>query len=124
MHILVALADVHIIADTDHVSHKRDHVGCFPNRLTVSHLRFALIQILNLQPQQIAGRGKRKPGAGRIITEQRNPQTALKHLGGNVVLPHKPKGVGNRKHCLQLLIRLLPGKEKVAVVHLLKIQFI
>jgi hypothetical protein len=90
----------------------------------VGNLRLALIQILNLQAQQIAGRREREPGAGGIVTEQGNAQTAFKYLGGNVVFPHKPKGVGNRKHRLQLLIRLLPGKEKVAVVHLLKIQFI
>ena len=49
MHVSVALADVHIIADTDNVSHERDHVSCFTYSLAMGNLRLAFVQILNFQ---------------------------------------------------------------------------
>ena len=69
MHVSVALADVHIIADTDNVSHERDHVSCFTYSLAMGNLRLAFVQILNFQTKQITCRSKRETGTGRIIAE-------------------------------------------------------
>ena len=49
MHICISLADVHIIADTDYISHERDHVCSLADSLAVSYLALALIQILYLK---------------------------------------------------------------------------
>ena len=49
--ISVALADVHIITDTDYISHERDHVSCLTNSLTMSDLRFASRPDPELQDQ-------------------------------------------------------------------------
>ena len=69
VHICVSLTDVHIIADTDYVGHEGDHVGCLAYSLAVGNLRFALVQILNLQAQQIAGGSKGETGTGRVVAE-------------------------------------------------------
>ena len=49
VHVSVALADVHVIADTDNVSHEGNHVSCLTNCLAVSNLALAFVQILNFQ---------------------------------------------------------------------------
>ena len=69
MHVSVALADVHVIADTDNVSHERDHVSCFAYSLAMGNLRLAFVQILNFQTKQITCRSKRETCTGRIIAE-------------------------------------------------------
>ena len=43
VHVSISLADVHVIADTDHVSHEGNHVGCLADGLAVSYLGFALV---------------------------------------------------------------------------------
>ena len=70
MHIGISLADVHIIADTDNVSHERDHICCLADGLAVGYLRFPFVQILNFESQQVAGGSKRKTGTCRIIAEK------------------------------------------------------
>ena len=49
VHVGVALADVHVVADTDHVGHEGNHVGGLAHGLAVGYLGFALVQILNLK---------------------------------------------------------------------------
>ena len=49
MHVSISFADVHIVADTDHVCHEGDHVCCLTYCLAVCNLRFSLVQILNLK---------------------------------------------------------------------------
>ena len=68
VHVGVAFADVHIVTDTDYVCHEGDHVGCFTNSFTVSNLRFAFVQILNFQTQQIAGRSEGETGTCGVVT--------------------------------------------------------
>ena len=72
-HIGVALADVHVIPNTDDVRHKGDHVGGLADRFTVGHLGFALIEILHGQAQQVTGAGKAESGPGGLIPEKGNP---------------------------------------------------
>ena len=56
MHVGVALADVHIVADADHVRHEGDHVGRLAHGLAVGHLALALVKVLHGQAQQVAPR--------------------------------------------------------------------
>ena len=122
--ISMAFSDIHIIADTDHISHKGNHVGCFADSFAVSDLRFFLIQILNLKAKKVACRSKGETGSCGVVAENRNPETALKYLCGNVVFSHKTESVRNSKNSFQLFICLIPCPEKVVIVHLLEIQCI
>ena len=119
--ISMTFTDVHIITDTDYISHKGYHVSCLTNSLTMSDLRFLLIQILNLKTKQVAGRSERETSTGRVITENRNTKTTLKYLSRDVVLSHKTKSISYSKYSLKFLISLIPCPEKVIIVHFLKV---
>ena len=69
MHVGVALADVHVIADSDDVCHEGDHVGGLTNGLAVGYLGFALVQILYFQAQQVAGGSEGEAGTGGVVAE-------------------------------------------------------
>ena len=69
MHVGVALADVHVIADSDDVCHERDHVGGLTDGLAVCYLGFALVQILYFQSQQVAGGSEGEAGTGGVVAE-------------------------------------------------------
>ena len=88
----------------------------------MSDLALALVQILDLQTQQVAGGGKGETGAGRVVPEQGNAQTGLKDLGGDVVLAHIAQGIRHGKDGFQLVIGLVPGQEEVTLVHLFEVQ--
>ena len=51
----VALADVHVVTDSDDVRHEGNHVGGLADRLAVCDLALLLVQILRGQSQQVAG---------------------------------------------------------------------
>ena len=122
VHVFVSLADVHVVADPDDIRHEGDHVGCLADGLAMCDLALALVQILNLQTEQVAGGGKGEAGAGGIVSEKGNAQTGLKHFGGNIVLPHIPESIRHGKDRLDLIVGLLPGEKEVSLVHLFKIQ--
>ena len=69
VHVGVALADVHIVTDADDVGHEGDHVRRFADRLSVRHLRFALVEILHLKTEEVRGRGEGEAGARRVVAE-------------------------------------------------------
>ena len=79
MHVSVALADVHIIADTDNVSHERDHVSCFTYSLAMGNLRSGIVIQCRVARSHSSKQGnvyrriflqsKRETGTGRIIAE-------------------------------------------------------
>ena len=120
----VALADVHVVTDADDVSHEADHVRGLAHGLAVGYLALALVQVLDLEAQQVAGRGEGETGPRGVVTEQADAQARLEDLRADVVLTHVPKGVSNREHGLQLVVRLVPGQEKVALVHVLEVQLV
>ena len=122
--ICVSFADVHIVADTDHVSHERNHVGGFADSFPVSDLGFLFVQILYGQAQKVACGSERKTGTCGIITENGDAQSGLKYLGGDVVFSHESEGVGYSENSLQLVVCLIPGPEEIVVVHFFEIQFI
>ena len=76
----MAGAQIHVVADTDDFGAKRNHIGRFLNRFAVSDLRFCFVQILHAQTQKVAGRGKRKARARRIVAENGNSQTRFKNF--------------------------------------------
>ena len=78
--ILVALADEHIIADADDVGHEGHHVRGLADGLAVGDLALALVQVLDLQAQQVAGGGEGKAGAGGVVPEQGDAQAGLEDL--------------------------------------------
>ena len=88
----------------------------------MGYLALALIEVLDLQAQQVAGGSKGEAGAGGVVAEQADAQAGLKNLRADVVLTHVAQSVSNREHGLQLVVRLVPGQEEVALVHLLEVQ--
>ena len=69
VHVSISLADIHIVADTDHVSHEGDHVRRLADGLTVSNLRLAFVKVLNFQAKQVTSGSKGEACTGRIVTE-------------------------------------------------------
>ena len=68
----MALADVHIVADADDVGHEGNHVGRFADRFAVSNLALLFVQVLDLQAEEIAGRGEGEARTRRIVAEDGN----------------------------------------------------
>ena len=124
VHVGVALADVHVVPDADDVCHEGDHVGGLTDGLAVGDLALALVQVLDLQAQQVAGGGEGETGAGGVVAEEGDAQAGLEDLGGDVVLAHVAQGVGDGKDGLQLVVGLFPGEEEVALVHLLEVELV
>lgn len=124
VHVGVALADVHVVADADDVGHEGDHVGGLADGLAVGDLALALVQILHLQAQQVAGGGEGEAGAGGVVAEQGDTQAGLENLGGDVVLAHVAQGVGDGEDGLELVVGLFPGQEEVALVHLFEVELV
>ena len=122
VHVGVALADVHVVPDADDVGHEGDHVGRLAHGLAVGDLALALVQVLDLQAQQVAGGGEGEAGAGGVVPEQGDAQPGIEDFGGDVVFPHVAQRVGHGEHGGQLVVGLLPGQEEVAFVHRLKVQ--
>ncbi|CCX41636.1 unknown [Clostridium sp. CAG:1024] len=122
MHVGVALADVHIVADTDRVRHEGDHVCGLADGLAVRDLALALVKILNFQTQQVAGGCEREARAGAVVAEQRDAEAGVKDLRGYVVLAQMAQRVRNGEHRFDLILRFFPGQEKVAFVHVRIVQ--
>ena len=118
----VTLTDIHIIADTDDISHEGDHVGGFPDGLAVGDLRLFLVQDLLLQAQQVAGGGEGEAGAGGIVAEQGNAQAGVKDAGALVALTQVTQGIGHGEDSVDLVIGLVPSPIEIALIHIVNAQ--
>ena len=118
----VALANVHVVTDTDDVSHEGNHVGSLADGLAVGDLGLALVQVLNFQTQQVAGGSEGETGTGGVVAEQGDAQAGLEDLGGDVVLTHVAQSVSHGEDGFDFVVGLVPGQEEVAVVHFLEVQ--
>ncbi len=121
-HVGVALADVHVVADADHLGHEGDHVGRLPHRLAVGDLALALVQILERQAEEVAGAGEAEAGAGGVVAEDADGQAAVEDPGRDVVSPHLPQDVGHGEDRRQLVVGLLPGEQEVRQVQAVALQ--
>ena len=68
-HVGVALADVHVVADADHLRHEGDHVRRLAHRLPVGDLALSLVEVGDGEAQQVAGRGEAEARAGGVVAE-------------------------------------------------------
>ena len=118
----VTLANVHIIADTDDISHEGDHVGGFPDGLAVGDLRLFLVQDLLLQAQQVAGGGEGETGAGGIVTEQGNAQAGVEDTGALVALAQVAQSVGHGEDSIDFVIGLVPSPIEIILIHVIDVQ--
>ena len=122
MHISVSLTDVHIIADTDYVGHEGDHVGCLAYSLAVSNLRFALVQILNLQARvELQAEAKEKRVRVELSRNKEMPRPLSNTFVEMLFSLMKRRASATRPHSLQLVVCLFPGQEEVVLVHFLEI---
>ena len=118
----VALADVHIVPDTDDIGHEGHHVRRFPDSLAVGDLALFLLKVLRLKAQQVAGRGKGETGAGGIIPENRDSKAGIEDAGRSVPFPQVPQGIGHRENGLQFLIGFIPSPVKIGLIHIVDVQ--
>ena len=108
VHIRIALADVHIVADADDVGHEGDHVRGLAHRFAVRDLALALVEILHLKAEEVARRREREARAGGVIAEQRNAEAGIKDFRGDIVLPQVTQRVGHGEHGGDLIVGLFP----------------
>ena len=120
--VLVALADEHVVPDTDDVGHEGDHVGGLADGLAVGDLALLLVQVLDGQTQQVAGGGEGEPGAGGVVPEDGDAQAGIEDPGALVALAQVTQGVGHGEDGLQLLVGLVPGPVEVGLVHVVDVQ--
>ena len=71
-HVLVALADEHVVADADDLGQEGDHVGGLAHRLAVRDLRLALVEVHAAQAEQARGAGEGEARARRLVAEVRD----------------------------------------------------
>src|SRR3989304_4609802 len=109
--------DIHVITNADDVCHKRDHRGRLTHRLPMGDLGLALIQVLHLEPQEIACASKTEPRTGRLIPEERYGQAAVKEAAGNVVHSQAAQNLSRKKGGLELVIAFVPRQQKIILVH-------
>ncbi len=112
-HVGVALSDVHVVPDPDHVGHEGDHVRRLPDRLAVRHLRRRLVEVLHLEAEEIARRGVAEPGPGGLVPKDRDPQTAVEDPGRQIPLSHRPQDSCDLEHAKEFVLRLFPSEKEV-----------
>ena len=101
----VTFSDVHVVTDTDYISHEGYHICCFTYGFAMCDLGFFLIKILHFQTKKVACRSERETCTCGIVTEQRNSKSALEYLCGNVVLSHVTKSISYCKYSLDRWMR-------------------
>jgi len=117
-----ALADVHVIADADDVSHEGNHVGCFTDCFAVGYLALAFVQILDFEAQEVAGRSEGETRTRGVVAEQGDAETAFKYFCGDVVFAHVAESVGYGPDGFQFVGCLFPGEEEIAFVHFFEVE--
>ena len=120
--ILVALADEHIVADADDVSHEGDHVGGLTHGLAVGDLAHLLVEHLLLKTEEVAGGGEGEAGAGGIVAEDGDAEAGVEHLGVLVALAQVAQGVRHGEDRVDLLVGLVPGPVEVVLVHIVDVE--
>ena len=120
--ILVALADEHIVADADDVSHEGDHVGGLADGLAVGDLALLLVEHLLLKTEEVAGGGEGEAGTGGIVAEDGDAEAGVEDLGGLVALAQVAQGVGHGEDRVDLLVGLVPGPVEVVLVHIVDVE--
>ena len=122
--VLVALMDVHVVADADDVSHEGNHVGRLADRLAVGDLGLLLVENLLLEAEEVAGRGEGEAGTGGVVAEQGDAQTGVEDLRGLVALTQVAQGVGYGKDSVDLVVGLVPGPVEVGLIHVVDVELL
>ena len=122
--VLVALMDVHIVADADDISHEGNHVGRFTDRLAMGDLGLLLVEDLLLKAEEVAGGGEREAGTGGVVAEQGDAQTGVEDLRGLVALTQVAQSVGYGKDSVDLVVGLVPGPVEVGLIHVVDVEFL
>ena len=115
--VLVALMDVHIVADADDDGHEGDHVRSLADGLAVGDLGFLLIEDLLLETQQVARRGEGEAGTGGVVAEQGDAEAGIEDLRGLVALAQVAQGVGHGEDGVDLVVRLVPRPVEIGFIH-------
>ena len=117
----MSFTDVHIITDTDYISHEGYHVSCFTNSFAMSDLGFFLVEILNFKAKQVAGRSEREAGTCGVVTEDGDSKAALEYFSGDVVFSHETESISYCEYCFEFFVCFVPCPEEVVVVHFFEV---
>ncbi len=112
-HVGIALPDVHVVPNPDHLGHEGHHVRGLPHCFAVRNLALAFIQVLDRKAEQVARAGEAKPGPRRVIAEDADRKTAVEDLEREVLSTYSPQEVCRRKDRRQLVVGLFPGEEEI-----------
>ena len=123
VHVGVALADVHVVADADDVRHEGNHICRLADCFAVSDLGLLFVEILHLKAEQVAGGGEREACSCRIVAENADAETRIKDLCRDVAAAKIAQRVGDSPYSLDLIIGLLPCEEEVVHVHVFCVKF-
>ena len=122
--VLVALMDVHIVADADDVGHEGDHVGRLADGLAVGDLGLLLVEDLLLEAEEVAGGGEGEAGTGGVVAEEGDAQTGVEDLRGLVALTQVAQGVGHGEDSVDLVVGLVPGPVEVGLIHIVDVELL
>ena len=120
--VLVALMDVHVVADADDVSHEGNHVRGLADGLAVCDLGLLLVEDLLLEAEEVAGGGEGEAGTGGVIAEEGDAEAGVEDLRGLVALPQVAQSVGYGKDSVDFVVGLVPGPVEVGLVHVVDAQ--
>lgn len=115
--ILVALSEVHIVADADRLGEEADHVGGLAHGLAVGDLALALVEVLDVKAEEVAGAREGEASARGVVAEVGYGYARVPDARGDVRLAHGPQGIRHDEGGVDLVPALFPGQEKVLVVH-------
>ena len=119
--ICMSFTDIHIITNTDYISHERNHICCFTNCFAMGNLRFLFIQILHFQTKKVTCGCKRETCTCGVITEDRDSKTAFEYFCGNIIFSHETKSISNCEYSFQFIICFIPCPEEIVVVHFFEV---
>jgi hypothetical protein len=120
--VLVALMDVHVVADADDVSHEGNHVRGLADGLAVCDLGLLLVEDLLLEAEEVAGGSEGEAGTGGVIAEEGDAEAGVEDLRGLVALPQVAQSVGYGKDSVDFVVGLVPGPVEVGLVHVVDAQ--
>ena len=91
-HVLVALAEEHVVADADDLGEEGDHRRRLAHRLAVRDLRGGLVQFLGHQAEQVAARPERVARARGLVAEDRDAEAGVEDARRDARRARGPRG--------------------------------
>ena len=113
LHVGVAGAEEHVVADADDLRQEGDHVGGFADGFAVGDLRLAFVEVLDGQAEQVAGGREGEARAGGIVAEVGDGQPRVEDAQRDVLLVELLQQFGGLEDEFEFGHRLVPREQEV-----------